>query len=92
MAPSPYETYGLVDINFTTYKHAEGGALIQSLERGERADFAVLFVDATFCKAGCGYPFFGLRPYLKNLGVRELVVFVRLSNGHVVMGHYDVGE
>lgn len=84
------ETYGF-RINQKTYKHAEGGALFEAVETRERADFAVLFVDAPFCNS-CGFPFFGLRPYLKELGVKELVVFVRLPNGHVVSGRYHVGD
>lgn len=77
-----------VSPNAITPGHAEGGVLMQALRDGKVASTAELFVDATFCGA-CGESR-GLLAFAKALGLEELVVHVRLSNGHVVRGNYNL--
>ena len=78
-----------VHSNSQTPTHAEGHVFYQALKNGiKNARSAELFVDATFCQA-CGQ-LKGLRTFAEGLGVDELIVNVRLANGHVVQGLYDL--
>jgi hypothetical protein len=58
----------------------------QALQAGERGGVARLFVDSTFCKAGCQWPFNGIENMAKALGFKSVEVFIRLPNGHIVSG------
>jgi hypothetical protein len=70
--------------------HAEGGVLYQALKSGRNfaGKKAEIFVDAMFCDP-CGKNN-GLSQYLNALGLDELIVNIRLANGHVVQGLYNI--
>jgi hypothetical protein len=75
--------------NRATPTHAEGHVFYEALKAGiTNAKTAVLYVDSTFCKS-CGQNK-GLRAFAKALGIEELTVYIRLPNGHVVEGLYDL--
>lgn len=72
--------------NGTTPFHAEGHVFDQALQAGEGGGVARLFVDSTFCKAGCQWPFNGVENMARALGFERVEVFIRLPNGHIVSG------
>ena len=77
-----------VTYNAITPFHAEGGVLYQALKDGKKAKSAELFVDATFCSP-CGEGR-GLRGFAEALGLDELTINIRLTNGHIIQGLYDL--
>jgi hypothetical protein len=76
--------------NGNTLTHAEGGSLLRAVESGVKAKKGTLYVDASFCDS-CGGSFWGLRTYAEKIGLEELTVYIRLSNGHIVSGLYNLG-
>lgn len=77
--------------NGNTPFHAEGHVFDQALQAGERGGAARLFVDSTFCKAGCQWPFNGVENMARALQFERVETFVRLSNGHIVSGLLYLG-
>jgi RHS repeat-associated protein len=78
--------------NAITPTHAEGHVFAEALlETGSSVSKkAELFIDQTFCKP-CGLNR-GLLSYCQALGIEELVVNIRLADGSVLQGLYDLSK